>query len=65
MKAVKIAKQIVMAPAYACVVASFGAQEIVFKSIAHATGSKLANDMGTIGEGMREAAIDCMVGRNF
>lgn len=64
MKAAKIAKTIVMAPAFVCVVASYGAQEIVAKSIAYATGNKFAQECGEISESLRKAAIDCMVGKN-
>ena len=65
MKVAKIAKNIVMAPAYVCVIAGFGAEEIIAKTIARATGSQIANECGIVSEGMRNAAIDCMIGKEL
>lgn len=63
MKATKIAKQIVLAPAMVIIATSFGIEEIAAKSIARATGSEFANEIGTCSEMWRNAAIDYMTGK--
>lgn len=64
MKAIKIAKTIVMAPAYGCIAASFGTQELIAKAIADVTGSNTAEEFGVISELFRKTAFDKMVGKN-
>lgn len=62
-KITTIAKRIIMAPAYACVAISFGCNEIVAKSIARATDSEFAQEVGNLCEKFRNVSVDCMSGK--